>query len=343
MAVKLNESIRIRGFNSQRQYHMGFQMRNGIFWSLVMFSHLFVPSCQADQRDVLMNQNSEKKEAEKASSENQLSKKRTVIDRLQHPEHWTMGLHTVRGVDLAGKDLSNEDLSELTEYINGIAILDVSSNPRLSDGCLKYLRVVSSLERLRAQDCNFNGESFDELSTLPRLSEVFLNNNPISVLGLNKIGHLPYLTVLGLAGGLPSIKHIDRMTGLETSQITELNLSNNEMIISDFDHLRRMPRLVCLHIGGHLDPWMFRSLREFKALRYINITSGIGFNLDCAKELARCKNLNSISLPSSAEANLVKLLKRSLPKCDISGGVKPFVIPKAFGQVKKQCSASLNT
>lgn len=187
-------------------------------------------------------------------------------------------------LDLSRKDLSNDDIKQLSKMIN-----------------LTYL--------------NLNGNqitNIDVLSNLENLTELLLCNNQISDISI--LSNLTNLTKLNIS--INNITDINALSSL--TNLTDLDIWNNE--ISDISPLSNLKSLTTLSINKN-EIEDISCLSSLKNLKYLHLGDNDITNIDAIAELTNLKALTGLD-SIDITADDVHKIRRALPNCITDGDWK---------------------
>lgn len=225
------------------------------------------------------------------------------------------------GTDLLTLDLNDwkikdESLSTLGRQLPTKVL--IISNNKLSDECLLALNHLPQLSELIAEHCNFNGQGFGASKQSLKLRKLVLDDNPITLAGLEAIAKLPSLKYLSLRRTL-AFNEIDKFKSFENTSITFLNISSNPITPQDLESISKMADLQTLKLDNiPLRLECFAALALNKQVKYLTFYNSRGLNHAAIIQLSKMKQLCSLHFGGSDISKKDAVwLKKNLPNTNI--------------------------
>lgn len=212
------------------------------------------------------------------------------------------GLTNLEKLDVSGQFISSlYPISNLTSLIS----LDASENELVS---LNFGTKLVDLQNLDISDNMLN--TLDEIQELTSLKKITASNNPLNITDLYCLKGMNQLSELNL-----SVCNLTSIEGIQTDNLTELRLSNNQ--ITDLEQLRNSKCLVLLDVS-HNQIVDIEPLLEVTALTELNVSGNSLGTLTALGELRNIINLNASDIGALAnDLNVLGKMKK-LKSLDVS-------------------------
>lgn len=211
-------------------------------------------------------------------------------------------LKQLPGTDLVNLDLNawrlkDEALTTLSRKLPCKTL--IISNNDLSDESLSALTQMPELSELYAEHCKLSGEKFAELSQTMKLKKLILDENPITELGLERIGQLSNLQFLSLRKCLAFVG-VERLKAFPNLNLVHLNLSANPVTVEDIQFLNKLSTLKTLKLDDiPLRKEIFDELAANESIEYLTFYNSQGLTHHAIEQLAKMQKLRSIHFGGS--------------------------------------------